>query len=150
MKSFKFTVPGAVVPQARPRATKVAGNIVMHDTRKCQSYKMDVASCASMQIERQCIEVPVIPNAEGFTVRIIIHKGFLKSMSKKKIGLARENKIRPVAKPDLDNAAKGILDAMKGVFWKDDSAVTILVVEKMYDDMDFTEVEIYWEEPEEK
>lgn len=38
----------------------------------------------------------------------------------------------PITRPDLDNYAKGILDALNGHAWKDDSQVTSLLIEKRY------------------
>lgn len=35
-------------------------------------------------------------------------------------------------RPDGDNIAKLVLDALNGIFWKDDSVVSVLVVEKQY------------------
>ena len=148
MKQFTFTVPGPVVPQARPRASMIAGHIAVYDEPKCQSYKMDVAAVAQREILASGLKVPVIPDDEGFTVSIYINKAFLKDMSKKKIERAKLGIVRPLAKPDLDNAAKGILDALKGVFWEDDSRVTSLYVTKRYATMDSTTVDIIWKEKE--
>ena len=146
VKQFTFTVPGPVVPQARPRAAMVAGHIAMHDTRECQSYKMDVASCASRAMAEAGLKAPVEPDDQGFTVTIYINKAYLKRLSKKKIEQAKMGMLLPLAKPDLDNAAKGILDALKSVFWKDDSAVTSLYVTKRYAPMDSVAVDIIWKE----
>ena len=146
-REFEFTIPGPVVAQSRPKAHRVGDKVIMHDVPKCVSYKMDVASCAYKEIMRRGITVPVLPDATGFAVLISISKGLLKSMSKKKARMALAGDIRPTSKPDLDNAAKGILDALKGVFWKDDSAVTMLRVEKRYAEMDSAHVRIVWNEP---
>ena len=48
------------------------------------------------------------------------------TVEKKK--LARRNEIAPENKPDCDNIAKAILDALNGVAYKDDSQVAELVV----------------------
>lgn len=40
----------------------------------------------------------------------------------------------PTSKPDADNYAKLILDALNGVLWRDDSLVVRLFVEKAYCD----------------
>lgn len=55
-----------------------------------------------------------------------------KSYSKKK----REECLnsRPTTKPDADNCAKAILDALNGVAWHDDSQVVSLSVDKFYGD----------------
>ncbi len=40
--------------------------------------------------------------------------------------------MKPTVKPDCDNTIKAILDALNGVAYKDDSAVTDLVFYKRY------------------
>lgn len=42
----------------------------------------------------------------------------------------------PTIKPDLDNAAKIVLDSMNGVVYKDDAQICSLTCEKFYDDAD--------------
>lgn len=39
---------------------------------------------------------------------------------------------RPIVRPDVDNFAKGVLDALNGVFWKDDGQIVQLFVCKEY------------------
>ena len=41
----------------------------------------------------------------------------------------------PTSKPDADNYAKLVLDALNGVLWRDDSQVVRLFVEKAYCDV---------------
>ena len=43
-----------------------------------------------------------------------------------------EYKIRPVVKPDLDNVAKLICDALNGLAWHDDNAIVDMQVRKFY------------------
>lgn len=52
------------------------------------------------------------------------------TVEKKK--LARRNEIAPESKPDCDNIAKAILDALNGIAYKDDSQVAELVVKKRF------------------
>ena len=40
--------------------------------------------------------------------------------------------VRPTKKPDCDNIAKTILDALNGIAYHDDSQIVTLVVEKWY------------------
>ncbi|MDF2537449.1 MAG: Holliday junction resolvase [Herbinix sp.] len=44
------------------------------------------------------------------------------------------DKIRPTKKPDIDNIAKVILDALNGIAYKDDTQVVTLEVRKFYKD----------------
>ena len=48
----------------------------------------------------------------------------------------RKSGVKPdapsIPRPDVDNAAKAVLDALNGVAWEDDSQVERLGVEKSY------------------
>ena len=39
----------------------------------------------------------------------------------------------PIVKPDIDNFAKSVCDALNGIFWHDDSQICDLRVRKFYD-----------------
>lgn len=51
---------------------------------------------------------------------------------------------RHTSKPDVDNLAKAVLDAMNGVLWKDDSQVFRLVTEKVYTEEPFVRLTVVW------
>lgn len=55
-----------------------------------------------------------------------------KSFSKKRIEEALEGCISPLKKPDADNIAKIICDALNGVAYKDDTQIAELRVRKIY------------------
>ena len=57
-----------------------------------------------------------------------------KSWSKKKQDQAKHLEIRPTKKPDSDNIAKMICDALNGLAYKDDAQVVDLHVSKVYTD----------------
>lgn len=54
--------------------------------------------------------------------------------------------LRHTKKPDIDNLAKFVLDAMKGIFWRDDSVISKLNVTKIYDDKPRTLIQIHHKE----
>lgn len=54
------------------------------------------------------------------------------SWSQKKRVAASEGKVRATKKPDLDNIAKGVLDACNGVLFFDDGQIVALTVRKLY------------------
>lgn len=56
------------------------------------------------------------------------------SYSQKKRGDALKGIIRPTVKPDCDNIAKNINDALNGIVYPDDKQITTLTVEKYYSD----------------
>jgi Holliday junction resolvase RusA-like endonuclease len=53
------------------------------------------------------------------------------SLSQRKQELCRSGRMRPITKPDWDNAGK-ITDALKGVVWLDDKLAVDAVVRKFY------------------
>lgn len=55
-----------------------------------------------------------------------------KSYPKKKAALCNQNILRPTCKPDMDNIAKTVADALNGVAYRDDSAIVELRVAKRY------------------
>ena len=57
-----------------------------------------------------------------------------KSVSKKKREQMLNGNIRPTIKPDLDNIAKSILDALNKLAYVDDKQIVFLEVEKFYDE----------------
>ena len=71
---------------------------------------------------------------EGVPLRVLIEAYFAvpKSFSKKKAKEADAGAIRPQIKPDCDNIAKNICDALNGVVYPDDKQVVSLVVRKEY------------------
>ena len=48
----------------------------------------------------------------------------------------------PTVKPDADNIAKAVLDALNGILWFDDKQVCQLSIHKVYADRDAIELEV--------
>ena len=106
-----FFLPIDVIPQARPRFVK---GIVI-DSPKSKKFKEDFATLIKSEMTD-----PMYQGA--IKVDIDIYRNFSKPTSKKY--------------GDIDNLAKGILDACNGVLWKDDSQIVSLHVEKFITDND--------------
>jgi Holliday junction resolvase RusA-like endonuclease len=68
----------------------------------------------------------------GLRVYISVYKSIPKSYSKKKTKEASVNYIRPTSKPDCDNIAKSICDALNGLAYPDDRQIVSLTVNKYY------------------
>ena len=66
-----------------------------------------------------------------------------KSFSKKKQQEAKDGLIRPTVKPDCDNIAKNINDALNGIVYPDDKQIIRLEVNKYYSENERVEVIIY-------
>ncbi len=71
---------------------------------------------------------------------IAVHLTFVfappKSYTKRKLKAIQDGVLRYQKKPDLDNLAKGILDALNQTVYKDDSQIVELNVKKQYGDTD--------------
>lgn len=66
----------------------------------------------------------------------------MKNLNKKQKEQAQCGLLKPTTRPDVDNIAKGILDPLNGLVWKDDKQVFRLVIEKQYGESDYVNVEI--------
>lgn len=94
--------------------------------QKYLSYKQQIGYAARKAIEN--------PNSNPVIIFANFYYPIPKSFSKDKKELARSGQLRPVVKPDIDNVAKGIMDALNGVAYKDDNQVVGLMTNKFYAD----------------
>jgi len=65
-------------------------------------------------------------------VAILIDWPIPKSFSKKKRGDALKYELRPTTKPDIDNIAKIVCDALNTIAYQDDAQIVYLSVSKRY------------------
>ena len=72
------------------------------------------------------------PLKVSIEVFLNIPKGITKSV---KVGMANDE-IKPLTKPDVDNIAKLVLDALNGVAFVDDKQIIELSVKKRYWDIE--------------
>lgn len=122
---IEFEIPGEPQPQGRPifsSKTKTA-----RDPEKSRNYKKIVRFYARRSKPPDILKTALI-------VHIDIFKKPPKSISgvKKNAEALKNETMRPVTKPDVDNYAKGIKDACTGILWVDDSQVVELLVRKFY------------------
>lgn len=111
-ESFEFEVTGEVVGSARPRVTKF-GTYIPEKTRKYRE-----------RIKGSFIEAGGMRMSGPLSVRVHVFRQLPKSRPKR-VTLEDDT-----FKPDVDNIAKNVLDALNGIAWDDDSQVTELLVRK--------------------
>ena len=131
---INFVVPGQPVPQGRPRWTSKPFPH-MYDPPASAKYKRKVKKFASKIAPDELLKGELY-------VEVLIYKETLSSFSKKKKAAAEARILRPITKPDADNYAKGILDAVKGVLWEDDGQVVDLVARKYYSEIPRVEISV--------
>lgn len=114
---IEFTVSGIPVGKGRPRFTKDGH---AHTPQKTREYEDKVVQCWQYQRGKGF--------AAGVPLRATVTAFFTvpKSTSKKKA--AAMDGTPHIKRPDADNVAKAILDALNGHAYNDDSAIAMLTV----------------------
>ncbi len=120
--AITFTVPGDPVPQPRPRVSTRGGfaRAYVPSTHPVHDYRGAIASAAA--------DAGLTPTGEPLNV--VIDAVFVRPKSHMRKSGVRADAPR-LPRPDVDNIAKAVLDALQDVMG-DDSLVARLVVEKSY------------------
>jgi len=132
MRPVTFTVPGEPVPQPRPRVSTRGGfaRAYVPSTHPVHAYRAAIAEEAAKAGLEQT----------GEPVEVIVDAVFARPKSH----MTRKG-VKPTApqlpRPDVDNVAKAILDALQDVMG-DDTNVRRLVVEKSYGEHGRTTIRI--------
>lgn len=134
--TFTFIIPGEPVAKGRPRMTRTGHAYTPSKTRLYEGYIQDLWK------KKTVAELPT-----GLPLRVCVDAFFSipKSMSKK----ARKalDGAPHTKKPDADNVAKAVLDALNGLAFDDDSRICYLKVTKQYALCEpRVEVTIEWED----
>lgn len=129
MKSIKFTVPGNPFGKQRPKFARMGAYTKTYTPKKTTQHEKEVAECF-LEVARG----RRFKEKEPLDIRIIAYYPIPQSTSKKRRKEMLEHRIRPTVKPDLDNVAKLIYDALNGVAWYDDNAIVDTQVRKFYSD----------------
>lgn len=122
---MKFTIPGEPTGKARPVVTKFGA----HTPEKTVLYENLVKTLYPGGFFHEYLEV-----------EIYAYFKIPKSAPKKKRELMLQGYILPDKKPDCDNIAKIILDALNGIAYSDDKQVVKMSVMKMYSEEPRAEV----------
>jgi Holliday junction resolvase RusA-like endonuclease len=131
-----FIIPGEPVAKGRPRVTRSGHAYTPQKTRSYEAHirdtwKKNFAHSAS--------------NSQPLMVSVVAYFPVPKSVSKKR--RAGMEGAPHTKRPDADNVAKSVLDALNGLAFEDDSAIHDLHVEKRYTlEEPRVEVRLEWEE----
>lgn len=121
-----FMVNGPPKGKARPRV----------NTNTHMAYTPDATKRYEMDVRYSYINAYPAANDRihtgPCTVQIVAYFQIPKSWPRYKRIAAMSGQIQPECKPDCDNIAKAILDALNGIAYKDDSQIVNLVVLKRY------------------
>ena len=138
MREFRAVVLGEPVAQGRPRFSRQGGFVKAYDPAKSRDYKQYVRLVASK-------DAPEAPVTGAVLLSLKIYRAIPKSMSKCKREAAIAGRLRPTTKPDVSNILKGVEDALKGLWYADDSQIVGYgALGKWYDDKPRIEI-VMWD-----
>lgn len=131
--AIAFVVPGEPVPQPRPRVSTRGGFARAYVPAKhpVHAYREAIAAAAKEAGVEETSE-PISVTIDAVFVRPKSHM--------RKSGVRSDAPKLP--RPDVDNIAKAVLDALQDVIG-DDTSVRRLTVEKMYGDDARTTIKIF-------
>lgn len=122
-----FVIPGEAKGKARPKSTVVNGHARVYTPGKQIEYENWVR-LNFLEDNPEFASRPLFAEDKPLNVVIRIYRQMPKSFSKKK---RQEMCLRPcLTKPDVDNVAKSICDALNGIAYHDDSQIYTLTVSK--------------------
>lgn len=125
MLAIHFIVPGEPRGKGRPRFAKRGSYISTYTDAATVRFEAAIADAGAHAMgSMEPLHTPI-------SLRIECYMGVPKSWGKK----AREEALAGYAvpgKPDLDNVAKAVMDALNGVLYADDKQVCVLRISKQY------------------
>lgn len=131
MKEARFAVLGEPVPKARPRVV----NGHAYTPAKTKNHEEKIAL-----IYKSIYHGDRFDKGISLRVKTDFYRTIPKSARKQDRELMRSGVKRPTVKPDIDNLAKTVLDALLGVAYEDDNQVAELECRKFYSDEPRTEI----------
>lgn len=117
----KFTIPGIPVPKARPRVVK--GHT--YTPKKTKDYETLVKDVYNLTVGEYLGDSAIVATIE-------LYFPIPESYSKSKKRRIADGEIKHTKRPDVDNCAKAILDALNEVAYRDDSQIVESRITKHY------------------
>lgn len=122
-----FTIDGEPYGKARPQFSTYNGRIRAITPQKTVAYERRVKwaykkACKNFRFD----------DGVPLAVTIEAYYGIAKSTSKSRAEKMKAGEIVPTKKPDCDNVAKAVLDALNKIAYKDDAQIAQLTVIKRF------------------
>lgn len=121
-----FTIPGKAQAKQRPKFNRFSGRA--YTPKQTISFENWVKDCYFRSVS----SIDNKPTDKPLKVAITMYVEIPQSKSKKQKEKMLTGEIKPIVKPDVDNVAKSILDALNGIIYLDDKQVVDLRVRKQY------------------
>ena len=136
---FKFR--GEPVGKGRPRVTASRGRFAHAYTPKKTKEFEDAIRFEFMA--SNCEKMPVFPKDVPLIADMTFAFSVPKSYSKKNREACLNGELFHTHRPDADNIAKAVLDALVGYAYEDDSQIVTMALEKIYAEEPYVEVTIF-------
>ena len=118
---IEFFIPGKPIAQSRPRFARRGDFVQTYDAAPAKDYKSWVKSCALDYMAT--FKMVMISRDIPLVMLLVV------DVERPK---AKKNALHVVTKPDCDNFAKGIMDALESIMYQADQQIVRLVVSKHY------------------
>lgn len=123
---LSFTIKATPEPQLRPRVSMIGGHPHVYDPKSTRDFKKIVTKLASAEMGKtEPIDGPL-------KVSFTFYRPVQQSLSKAEFERRAVGDELPTVKPDVSNYLKAVEDALNGVVWVDDKAITTEVIKKRY------------------
>ncbi len=122
--NIRFEVIGKVQGKARPRFSRNGGKFKTYTPTKTKDYEE--------LIKLTYRTVSNYKSDKALRMKILVYHQPAKSTTKKLLKALFEKKYLCTIKPDIDNIAKVVLDALNGVAYNDDIQICQLAVIKEF------------------
>lgn len=127
---IEFTIPGKPVGKGRPRARIMTANgkqfVHLYTDKETVDTEKVVAQLARL------VMGPRNPFSGPLVMELLVHHPIPASWSKKDRQAALDGETACMAKPDLDNVVKLVLDALNKIVYTDDKQVVGILARKQY------------------
>ncbi len=134
---MNFTIPGEPQGKARPRVVRNGNFTRAYTPEKTASYE----NLVRLEFQGQCSEA-FFDKSIPLSATIKAYFSPPQSASRRKLNAMLQQLLFPLKKPDLDNVAKIVCDALNGIAYHDDSQIVDLHVQKRYASVPKVDVEI--------
>ena len=141
---YELTIYGDPRPQGRPRTRIIQAKnkdkafATIYDDPKSKKAKENIKKLAWLQAPKPILDCPLRVDLMFYMPRPLAHYGTGRNSDK----LKESSPTLHTKRPDIDNLRKLVMDALTGVFWRDDSLVCKGTTEKIYSDKPRTEIYI--------
>ena len=140
--AISFTIHGHPEPAGSKRAFIIGGHANVVDANpKASKWKLYVAACATRALAGTGLSMPACtgPVELRLTFTLARPKGHMRTG--KNAGRVKDSAPKDhITKPDVLKLARGVEDALTGIYYVDDAQITVEILRKQYGEVEGVEV----------